>query len=59
MKKDDLKVQKAYKNTTNIIKSENDCCADSDHGEKVSDDQNFYEKIGVRNPHPWNLIGLR
>lgn len=59
MKKDDIKVQKAYDNNANSAISENDGCSESNRREKVSDNKNFLEKIGVRNPHPWSLIGLR
>jgi len=59
MKKDNLKVQKAYDNDTNAAISEIDHRSDSNCREKVSNDKNFFDKIGVRNPHPWSLIGLR
>ena len=59
MNKNDLKVQKASNNKTHLANSKNDCCADSNRRDNFSHDQIFFDKIGVRNPHPWSLIGLR
>ena len=57
--KDNLNVQKNNNNKTNITKSDHACCADFNCGENVTHNQNYLKKIGVLNPHPWSLIGLR
>lgn len=59
LKKNDSNVQKAFNNRNKSVISENHRSTDSNCSENFSNDQNYLEKIGVRNPHPWNLIGLR
>ena len=59
MKKVDMKDQKAYVNKNTIAKSDHACSDDSNCRENVTHDQNYIKKIGVRNPHPWSLIGMR
>jgi len=57
--KNDSKVQKVYNDKINLANSANHRCTDSNCTKNDSNDQNYFEKIGIRNQHPWNLIGLR
>jgi len=56
---DSLINRENHNDKTNIVKSEHTCCTESNYGKNVVQDQNFLKKIGLRNGHPWNLIGLR
>ena len=59
MNKGNLKDQIECVNETVKAKSDQTCCTDSSSSGNVTHDQKYIKKIGMGNPHPWSLIGMR